>query len=153
MNQTMPDEEEIFCHAVEIRNAPRREEYLCQVCKSDPQLRESVDAMLADHAQATHMFQEVAIGFTLDEDASADVVGDFGDDSDLGTNIGPYQLVSRLGEGGGGIVYEAQQKTPMHRKVALKVLKPDLDKWRVMNRFQAERQTLELMERHTFWTS
>jgi eukaryotic-like serine/threonine-protein kinase len=145
MNQTTT-EEEIFHRAMEIPDPARREEFLGQACIGDPVLRQSVDTMLADHAQATRLFQEVAAGFTLDESLPADSPDLSGDDPDLGTTLGPYRLAHRLGEGGGGIVYEAEQETPVRRKVALKILKPGIDKWRVMNRFQSERQALELME-------
>jgi tetratricopeptide (TPR) repeat protein len=146
MKQPTSEEEEIFCQAVEIRETALREEFLRQACKSDAALRQTIDSMLADHAQATRLFQEVSAGFTLDQAAAAESAEDLGRDPDLGTSIGPYRLVQKLGEGGGGIVYEAEQDTPVHRKVALKILKPGIDNRRVMTRFQAERQALELME-------
>ena len=102
--------------------------------------------MLKDHDQATRLFQEVLTDFALDQSSSADGDADLGDDSNVGATIGPYRLVRRLGEGGSGIVYEAEQKVPVHRKVALKILKLGIDKRRVISRFQAERQALELME-------
>jgi serine/threonine protein kinase len=46
---------------------------------------------------------------------------------ELGTQIGPYKLLSVLGEGGFGIVYRAEQKRPVRRQVALKVIKPGMD--------------------------
>jgi eukaryotic-like serine/threonine-protein kinase len=146
MPPTTLDEKEIFYQAVEIRDAARREEYLRRACNSDVLLRQSVDALLADHDQATHIFQEVLTDFALDHPPQFDAEGDTGPDPDLGSRIGPYQLVQRLGEGGSAIVYEALQEAPVHRKVALKIIKPGMDKRRVMNRFQAERQALELME-------
>ena len=143
MNQTPLDENEIFCQAVEIRDPAQREEFLRQACNANPPLRQSVDALLADHDQATRLFQDVLTDFKLDADPIADIAGN---DPELGALIGPYRLISRLGEGGGGVVYEALQETPVHRTVAIKFLKPGLDKTRVMNRFDAERQALELME-------
>ena len=145
MRQTTPVEEEIFYQALEIPGASQRAEYLGRACGSDTQLRESVNTMLADHEQGSRLFQEIASDFTLDtNDATEDDV--LPCDHDLGTTIGSYRLVKRLGEGGGGIVYEAEQESPVHRRVALKILKPGMDKWRVMNRFQAEQHALELME-------
>src|SRR6185503_11740788 len=63
----------------------------------------------------------------------------------LGTVVGRYKLLERLGEGGFGVVFLAEQLTPVRRKVALKVIKPGLDTQQVIDRFQAERQTLALM--------
>ncbi len=65
-----------------------------------------------------------------------------------GTVIGPYRLVGKLGEGGMGVVYQAYQTQPIHRVVALKIIKPDLDSQNVVSRFESERQALALMD-HT----
>ena len=64
----------------------------------------------------------------------------------IGTKIGPYKLLSVLGEGGFGIVYLAEQKKPVRRKVALKVIKPGMDSKQVIARFEAERQALALLD-------
>jgi serine/threonine protein kinase/tetratricopeptide (TPR) repeat protein len=60
--------------------------------------------------------------------------------------IGPYRLLSVLGEGGFSIVYLAEQDKPVRRRVALKVIKPGMDSRQVIARFEAERQALALME-------
>jgi len=64
----------------------------------------------------------------------------------LGGQIGRYALLSILGEGGMGIVYLAEQKHPIRRQVALKVIKPGMDSKRVIARFEAERQALALLD-------
>ena len=61
---------------------------------------------------------------------------------DIGTKIGSYKLLSVLGEGGFGMVYRAEQKKPVRRQVALKVIKPGRDTKQVIARFEAERQAL-----------
>ena len=61
-------------------------------------------------------------------------------------SIGPYHLLQVLGEGGMGIVYLAEQREPIHRRVALKLIKPGMDTREVLARFEAERQTLALMD-------
>jgi len=60
--------------------------------------------------------------------------------------IGAYQLLSVLGEGGFSVVYLAEQDRPVRRRVALKVIKPGMDTKQVIARFEAERQALALME-------
>ncbi len=60
--------------------------------------------------------------------------------------IGPYRILERLGEGGFGIVYRAEQVEPIRREVALKVVKPGMDSEEIIRRFEAERQALALME-------
>ena len=60
--------------------------------------------------------------------------------------IGPYWLLSVLGEGGFSIVYLAKQDKPVKRRVALKVIKPGMDTRQVIARFEAERQTLAMLD-------
>jgi len=57
-----------------------------------------------------------------------------------GTKIGRYELLSLIGEGGMGLVYQAEQKEPVKRRVALKIIKPGMDSKQVIARFEAERQ-------------
>jgi serine/threonine protein kinase len=63
-----------------------------------------------------------------------------------GGEIGPYKLLSVLGEGGYGIVYLAERLRPVKRRVALKVIKPGMDSKQVIARFEAERQALALLD-------
>src|ERR1700689_3790759 len=60
--------------------------------------------------------------------------------------IGPYRLLQLLGEGGMGEVWLAEQKTPIHRTVALKLIKAGMDTKAVVARFESERQALALMD-------
>jgi serine/threonine protein kinase len=63
-----------------------------------------------------------------------------------GTVVGPYKLLEQIGEGGFGVVFMAEQVTPVRRRVALKLIKPGMDTRQVIARFEAERQALALME-------
>ncbi len=63
-----------------------------------------------------------------------------------GTRIGPYKLLQRIGEGGMGAVYMAEQEKPVRRRVALKIIKPGMDSEQVVARFEAERQALAMMD-------
>jgi serine/threonine protein kinase len=65
---------------------------------------------------------------------------------EVGSRIGPYKLLQRLGEGGMGAVWVAEQTEPVKRRVALKLIKPGLDSAPVLRRFEAERQALALMD-------
>src|SRR5262245_33273813 len=64
----------------------------------------------------------------------------------IGQSIGPYKLLSILGEGGMEIVYLAEQSQPVRRRVALKVIKLGMDTRSVIARFEAERQALAMMD-------
>src|SRR5262245_46318901 len=59
---------------------------------------------------------------------------------------GPYELLERVGEGGMGTVWMAEQKGPIHRRVAVKLIKAGMDSRQVLARFEAERQALALMD-------
>ncbi len=75
--------------------------------------------------------------FASQSDAGAESEGDW---------IGPYRLVQRLGEGGFGIVWRAEQQEPVQRVVALKVIKRGMDTVQVLTRFSYERQALAGMD-------
>ncbi|MCA1963360.1 MAG: serine/threonine protein kinase, partial [Prosthecobacter sp.] len=64
----------------------------------------------------------------------------------LPERIGDYRLLDELGRGGMGVVYLAEQETPIRREVALKVIKAGMDTREVIARFEAERQALALMD-------
>jgi serine/threonine protein kinase/tetratricopeptide (TPR) repeat protein len=63
-----------------------------------------------------------------------------------GTLIGRYKLLQKIGEGGFGTVYMAEQEEPVRRRVALKIIKPGMDTKQIIARFEAERQALAMME-------
>jgi Tol biopolymer transport system component len=65
---------------------------------------------------------------------------------DTGDSFGNYEIVCEIGEGGMGIVYLAEQIHPMHREVALKVVKPGMETALLLRRFESERQALALMQ-------
>lgn len=63
-----------------------------------------------------------------------------------GSMIGRYRLLEQIGEGGFGVVFMAEQREPVHRRVALKVIKLGMDTRAVIARFEAERQALAMMD-------
>jgi len=64
----------------------------------------------------------------------------------VGQTLGRYKLLERVGEGGCGVVYVAEQTEPVRRRVALKVIKLGMDTKAVVARFEAERQALAMMD-------
>ena len=130
---------EIFQNAIEIEYPAKRARYLENACKQDPKLRAEVDALLKAHEKAGDYLEAHAVGANVTLEGSAQIEGP-------GTRIGRYELLSLIGEGGMGLVYLAQQKKPVKRRVALKIIKPGMDSKQVIARFEAERQALAVLD-------
>jgi serine/threonine protein kinase/WD40 repeat protein len=139
MNAEFRRIKEIFLAAVEKPDPAERDAYLREACGQDEELRPQVDALLGKHAQAGSFLEPPAPGpaATVDEPPSGERSG---------TVIGPYKLLQQIGEGGFGVVYMAEQDKPVHRRVALKIIKPGMDSRQVVARFEAERQALAMMD-------
>jgi serine/threonine protein kinase/tetratricopeptide (TPR) repeat protein len=131
-------ERDIFEAALELP-PERRGAYLDSVCGCDAALRERLEALLSRHDRAGAFLEKPAAVMPATVDGLAL-------SEQPGTMIGPYKLMEQIGEGGMGLVFVAEQTQPVHRKVALKVLKPGMDSRQVVARFEAERQALALMD-------
>lgn len=132
---TIQSEETIFLEAIALP-AEQRSEFVRHQCRNDPELRRRVEQLVAAHERQGDIL-DVALGETV-IGQSATV--------DAGEDIGPYRLLQKLGEGGFGVVFMAEQRHPVRRKVALKVIKPGMDSKSVIARFEAERQALAMMD-------
>jgi WD40 repeat protein/serine/threonine protein kinase len=143
MNSGPKDIATIFGEALEIASPAERDSYLDRVCGGDAEVRRRVEELLGEHANMGD-FLEVAAGPRLA--AQLAPTSFFPGAESVGATLGPYKLREVLGEGGMGIVYAAEQETPIRRKVALKVIKPGMDSKEVIARLQAERQALALMD-------
>ncbi len=135
-------EEALFRAAIELPSGPTRKSFLDQACAGDPALRQRLDALLAAHDQTDDLTPGVASA------ARATIKLDLPDapDEAVGQTLGRYKLMERLGEGGCGVVYVAEQTQPVRRRVALKVIKLGMDTKAVVARFEAERQALAMMD-------
>ncbi len=133
----MESADDIFLNAREMVDPVKRAAYLDQVCGGDGALRACVEAMLRDAEGAEKFFG--AKGMVVLGAGSQLTEGP-------GTVIGRYKLLQKIGEGGMGVVYMAEQRDPVIRKVALKIIKLGMDTRQVVARFEAERQALALMD-------
>ncbi len=147
---------EIFCNALEIDSLVDRNGYVEQACAENSELRAAVRELLGAHSGAEELFQSGCPTGISAEELTQSLADDpsFRDaarsvapvERELGQCIGPYRLIRKIGEGGGGNVYLAEQEHPVRRQVALKVLRLGTDTKRVIERFEAERQLLAIME-------
>jgi non-specific serine/threonine protein kinase/serine/threonine-protein kinase len=131
----MTDSERVRRIFDEVADLPAgdRSARLDVLCADAPAVRAEVEALLAHDASPGD-----EIGGAVHRAA--------GELSLEGTTVGPYRLGKRIGTGGMGEVYAAEQVEPVRRSVALKLIKPGLDTERVVARFEAERHALARME-------
>jgi len=134
---------DLFLDALE-KPAEERAAFLDAACAGDAALRAEVEGLLREHETAgdflaTPAFNDTAstLAITSDMLASMEKAGDC---------IGRYKLLQKIGEGGCGVVYMAEQEEPVRRRVALKIIKLGMDTKAVIARFEAERQALAMME-------
>ena len=132
-----PTAKSIFLEAVDLGHTPEeRSRHARQACGDDQALFAEVQGLLRGH-QLTNALVD-------NPEAARPLFAEAEDES--GQMIGPYRLLNRIGEGGMGVVYRARQDAPVAREVAVKIIKPGMDTEQVLARFEAERQTLALME-------
>src|SRR5262249_29345810 len=138
-----PLEQSIFLTALELATPAEREAYLRGACGDNEALRAAVVELLAAHERAGNILDAppVAASGTVAQDNPG-----AGSLEQPGTVIGPYKLLERIGEGGMGTVWMAQQTEPVKRLVAVKLVKAGMDSRQVVARFEAERQALALMD-------
>src|SRR5437773_2276258 len=129
----------IFAEALDLPLSERAA-HLDRACAGDQKLRQRVEGLLLTHDQAGGFLErppaEMIIGGKL---------GAFAGEKP-GDRIGRYKLLQQIGEGGCGVVFMAEQEEPIHRRVALKIIKPGMDTNSVIARFEAERQALAMMD-------
>jgi hypothetical protein len=119
--------------------AQERAAFLDKACAGDAALRQRVEELLQASDEAGAFLQSPA-AFPPSGTVPAIPAEKPGD------RIGRYKLLQQIGEGGCGVVYMAEQEEPVHRRVALKVIKLGMDTKQVIARFEAERQAVALMD-------
>jgi serine/threonine protein kinase/tetratricopeptide (TPR) repeat protein len=128
----------IFSGAIELTSPADRVTYIARACGNDRTLRLKVERLVSAYFRAG--------GFLEDPPPELATTVTPGPIDGPDTVIGPYRLIEPVGEGGMGVVFVAEQRHPIRRKVALKVIKPGMDTREVVARFEAERQALALMD-------
>ncbi len=137
--------ETIFETALEIKDAAAQEVFLANICNGDQERCAKIKKLIAAHEKAEQFFHDCQPALTSLADPPAmeseRVIAEA-----PGKLIGVYKLLQKIGEGGCGVVYLAEQQKPVRRRVALKIIKLGMDTKSVIARFEAERQALALME-------
>jgi WD40 repeat protein len=139
--QPKPDREDALFEAALRLTRAERVGFLKGVCHEDPTLLQRLEFRLVAH-------DETAGGGSSESGSEfvATVLSEPTPGEEAGLLIGRYKLLEKLGEGGFGTVWLAEQKEPVRRKVALKIIKLGMDTKQVVARFEAERQALAMMD-------
>jgi hypothetical protein len=141
-------EKALFEKARNLTDPDERRAFLDRACGADAALRLGLEELFAAQEPA-----EALLTLCLPAD-SRPVAAGAGETPACGYNdpladadvrIGRYRILRRLGEGGCGVVYLAEQQEPVRRQVALKVIRLGMDTERVIARFALERQALAVM--------
>ncbi|QDV24681.1 serine/threonine protein kinase [Aureliella helgolandensis] len=146
---TIPNERSVFLDAIEIEDPLERGAFLNRACTNDAVLRASVNGLLAAHEMPDHVLDlalvasESKTGTARRKLSELELLPTV---EHIGLMIGPFRLMEQIGEGGFGLVFVAQQETPVKRRVALKIIKPGSGSKEVIARFELERQALAMMD-------
>ncbi|MHC5003370.1 MAG: serine/threonine-protein kinase [Planctomycetota bacterium] len=135
----MSDEARAKSIFLELLELPpeQRAAHLDGACGGEAALRSAVEQLIAAHEDPRSFMEP----WTADIDLT-----DLPQQLDPGTVVGRYHVLELVGEGGFGEVYRAEQREPIRREVALKLIKLGMDTRQVITRFEAERQALALMD-------
>jgi len=144
MDEHYQREERIFDAALALP-ASQRGAFVAQACGNEATLRGRIEALLREHERAVTTI-DVPPALELAAAARQEVALSFADASP-GAYIGRHQLLEKIGEGGCGVVFRAEQREPVRRDVALKIVKLGMDTWQVIARFEAELQEALAIER------
>jgi tetratricopeptide (TPR) repeat protein len=141
-----PDEiEEMVLRAsAEFADPVERARFLDWSCRGDDTLRERIERLWSMQGDSERFFDFKP--FEIDAPAAVEAAESHHDGGEIGLRIGRYRLIRRLGEGGCGVVYQAEQEQPVKRHVALKLIRVGLDHEQVIARFELERQALAMMD-------
>jgi len=137
--------EQLIQEALELEEQ-QRGEFLERHCGGDESLRREVESLLAFDKDAPNFMEASALqvaaeALAMEAPGPLDV-----EDKGQVRSIGPYQLLTRIGEGGMGQVWLAEQTAPLQRRVALKLIRWGMYDDTLLHRFQAERQSLAVMD-------
>jgi hypothetical protein len=158
MNHPQEIEETLFEAITELETPAAQRVFLELVRHGDAAQAKRLEDLLEAQSAANQFFRKAEVDRTLvgtdagaelialaQEDADLEALGNDADDAP-GKQIGRYRLLQRIGEGGCGVVYLAEQEEPVQRQVALKVIRLGMDTERVISRFEIERQALAMMD-------
>ncbi len=135
--------EETFFAAALALPAAERSTFLIEACGRDPVLLARVVALLRSEEAAQSFLEEPPekmLSVAIQRQAAQL------QEAAVNDHIGRYKLRQKIGEGGCGVVFVAEQQEPVRRHVALKILKLGMDTREIIGRFEAERQAIAMMD-------
>ncbi len=139
-------EEILFEGLATLEDPQAREDFLNLTCHGNSELRARLVELVSLRDEAEKFFGTETKPNSSIEVAESATLPDGNFNQGLGTRIGRYRLLDCLGEGGHGVVYQAEQLEPVRRRVALKIIRVGMGSVNIIARFEMERQALALMD-------
>lgn len=130
----------VFSAAMSFDSRDERERFLGFACRGEPDLEARIRRLSGVRPAAEEFFE-----FENQVKAPEPAPMSSADTDGLGVEVGRYRLIERIGSGGCGVVYLAEQREPVRRKVALKIIRIGLESPEAVARFEMERQALASM--------
>src|SRR3984957_12628835 len=137
--------EQLFGEALEVSREGRTA-FLEKACSGEPELRRAVEALLAENDRLSGFLSNSPHLHPQADAWDQGQISTTGDAPAEGALLGRYRLIEKIGEGGMGEVWLAEQREPVRRRVALKLVKAGMNSREVIARFESERQALALMD-------
>ncbi len=155
-NDPVKRAEQIYFVAIDIEDEHERNAFIESECAGNDTILRNVQNLFGLQDKAAQIFEarsptrisavEIANNLAEIPEFNATMISSLPDDDEVGKQIGNYKLLQKIGEGGVGNVYLAEQLKPVRRQVALKIIKAGMDTKSVIARFEAERQALAMMD-------
>ncbi len=146
------DVDELFHAALQLPAGPARDRWLAKQCSSSPELEQRLSRLLRAAEESGDFLEQAPTPPICDQETQPTWCSPRWS---LLSRIGPYRLIERIGEGGMGVVYLAEQSEPVQRQVAIKLIRSHLASSEngvpsstksIVARFELERQALARME-------
>jgi serine/threonine protein kinase len=130
---------DLFDAVIAIEDHHIRDQFLQEQCHDNPELLAEVSALVASHFQGNPLLESPTQVLDLVQSSSQDHESE-------GALVGNFKLLQKIGEGGMGVVFMAEQLRPIRRKVAFKIIREGMNSKQIIARFEAEREALARLD-------
>lgn len=142
------NDRDLFIAALQLNTCEKRAAYLKEACGTDRERRQRIEKLLQQHEESESFLNPGDVERTAAFELHTSLRSDPLSLEQAGDQIGPFKLLQKLGDGGMGTVWVAEQEKPVKRRVALKLVKAGMDSAEVLRRFEGRK--FRLLRSHVF---